>query len=1159
MGICLTLTGTASNQLFESELTVFFVGRRRTGGGFAPGGVIGNFQTGGDWGHQGWSMNVLSTGEYAFRLGNGNNVQITGGSMPLGTDFVLMAARYQNTGADAGRMELFGTLNEDPVGANSSPFNIQSSTVDIGIGMYCGWRSLTFSASVAIDVAEIRIYGEALSDTEQQTVYDALAAKYGLSARALYNVVNVSPSGFSAPADSSIELTFDVPMDPATIPNIDIGEGGLQGLPEQGGWQTVTGQWAASAGDTVFTFTPDAPFAPGSLVLIEIPDTVASAAGGVNASIHRELRSFVVDTGRTYPVEVSLIDPMAIVSQNNGDPHILPLELHIPDTGEPVPVMFWVHGGTFGGNNSGTLEKSAILGATMANYFAEKLGVAVANVAWRSQSNSEGTFAKVTHEDIPLAIQYVVDHAEALGIDITRMGLYGGSAGTPTSSLAAQLDNRISAYIGFNGSYDFVEGGYGAGGTSFEQHIPSYEANSAIYNIRDNPPATLMLHGSNDGIIPPYESLKYETALQAVGGDAETLLYEGFGHAFYNLGNPMHFPTMYASSKFLSRVFNLGVYTGVVAPPRPGGLTAIPGDGQVSLEWAADLITDPVTYSVYRSTTAGSYGSALVTGLTVNSHVDLHATNGILYFYRVIAVDGEGNKSAPSDEVFAIPASAANQAPAFTSDPINGGSIGTGVAYSGSIAEAASDPESDPMLFSKVSGPEWLTVASDGSLSGTAPHETGVNSFTVRVDAAGGSDTAILEITVEFVPDTTPPDPPTGLHASIQNGAVSLRWNDNTEADLASYSIYRRTVAGSTANPIATNLMSSAYLDETVTTETTYYYVATAVDTSGNESVFSAEVPITVTDAEIVALYSFTGQTLASTHESPATTASLIMHGGGLGAFPRYETRTTYGDTVPALAWKAFDFNDGTVLDDDYIAFTISPGDGVSLHFGSLSFLHRFGGNNGSDVHVFSSQGGFTAGNAIEIIQLRVRDQPTRFTVDLSALAPTSEPIEFRLYFHTTATFDVDTSIDEITVMAISQMGPVTDSDGDGIADDWEVANFGGLIGVDDIIHSESGVPYYFLYLSGWNQGDDIGQAGRVQMVQQLGDMVPALRWELMDGFELGVHVDVWGSSNLLSWAAIPPEDFTHETFPAGDGRTRHELRLHVDYGNNVFLRLQKP
>ncbi|MHC4989278.1 MAG: putative Ig domain-containing protein, partial [Planctomycetota bacterium] len=87
--------------------------------------------------------------------------------------------------------------------------------------------------------------------------------------------------------------------------------------------------------------------------------------------------------------------------------------------------------------------------------------------------------------------------------------------------------------------------------------------------------------------------------------------------------------------------------------------------------------------------------------------------------------------------------------PTFTSDPINEIDATEDAAYSGTIADDASDPDSDPMTFSKVDGPAWLGVAEDGTLSGTpGDSNVGANVFTVQVSATGGSATATLNIEV---------------------------------------------------------------------------------------------------------------------------------------------------------------------------------------------------------------------------------------------------------------------------------------------------------------------------------------------------------------------------------------------------------------------------
>jgi len=96
------------------------------------------------------------------------------------------------------------------------------------------------------------------------------------------------------------------------------------------------------------------------------------------------------------------------------------------------------------------------------------------------------------------------------------------------------------------------------------------------------------------------------------------------------------------------------------------------------------------------------------------------------------------------------------------------------------------------------------------------------------------------------VVDTTPPAIPTGLTPTPGNSTVSLDWVSNGETDLAGYHVYRGTVAGGPYGAITTSPeLVSAYDDTSVSNGTTYYYVVTALDTSDNESLNSAEVSAT--------------------------------------------------------------------------------------------------------------------------------------------------------------------------------------------------------------------------------------------------------------------------------------------------------------------------
>ena len=96
--------------------------------------------------------------------------------------------------------------------------------------------------------------------------------------------------------------------------------------------------------------------------------------------------------------------------------------------------------------------------------------------------------------------------------------------------------------------------------------------------------------------------------------------------------------------------------------------------------------------------------------------------------------------------------------------------------------------------------------------------------------------------------DTTPPAAPTGLTATaVSSSQINLDWNNNTEGDLDHYNVYRSTTSGFTPGPgtfVAQTTVSN-YSDTGLSASTTYYYKVTAVDTSGNESIPSAQASAT--------------------------------------------------------------------------------------------------------------------------------------------------------------------------------------------------------------------------------------------------------------------------------------------------------------------------
>jgi hypothetical protein len=103
-----------------------------------------------------------------------------------------------------------------------------------------------------------------------------------------------------------------------------------------------------------------------------------------------------------------------------------------------------------------------------------------------------------------------------------------------------------------------------------------------------------------------------------------------------------------------------------------------------------------------------------------------------------------------------ITVTAVNDAPVFTVNPIVAVDAFEGAAYTGQTLNGrATDADAgDTITYSKVSGPAWLAVATNGALSGTPSlGSAGLNSFVVRAtDSTSATVDAGLQITVTALP-----------------------------------------------------------------------------------------------------------------------------------------------------------------------------------------------------------------------------------------------------------------------------------------------------------------------------------------------------------------------------------------------------------------------
>lgn len=154
--------------------------------------------------------------------------------------------------------------------------------------------------------------------------------------------------------------------------------------------------------------------------------------------------------------------------------------------------------------------------------------------------------------------------------------------------------------------------------------------------------------------------------------------------------------------------------------------------------------------------------------------------------------------------------------PVFTSNPLIEPAIQAGQYFSGSMATNAVDMNNAALTFSKISGPSWLNVAANGSLSGIPlSANVGTNSFVVgAADPSGTSTNAAMLINVTAAP-------PIILAISMQANALSLNWTGGIPP-------YQIQICTNLVSPVWNdfgNLLDATSLTITPTNAATYYRV----------------------------------------------------------------------------------------------------------------------------------------------------------------------------------------------------------------------------------------------------------------------------------------------------------------------------------------------
>lgn len=153
--------------------------------------------------------------------------------------------------------------------------------------------------------------------------------------------------------------------------------------------------------------------------------------------------------------------------------------------------------------------------------------------------------------------------------------------------------------------------------------------------------------------------------------------------------------------------------------------------------------------------------------------------------------------------------------------------------------------------------------------------------YNVRIygESYFGISTSYLSGSITVAQDTTPPATPTGLTAIAGTGQIiSLDWNDNTDADLGEYGVYRNTSNDPGAATEIAQTRASRFVDVSLTLNQQYFYWVTAYDRIENQSAKS-------TGADATAVAVVAGQTDPTPPGTPsaptiASTATYLSSDG---------------------------------------------------------------------------------------------------------------------------------------------------------------------------------------------------------------------------------------------------------------------------------------
>jgi acetyl esterase/lipase len=232
------------------------------------------------------------------------------------------------------------------------------------------------------------------------------------------------------------------------------------------------------------------------------------------------------------------------------------VDIYMPSKkGGPKPLILYIHGGGWVAGHTRHSGALSNFPAVLAKLAGE--GFVVASLEYRL--SGEAPFPAQL-QDARAAIRFLKSNAGQYGLDATRVGLWGGSAGGHLTALAAlscgdsSLDAAPSALgsecvqsaVTWYGVFDFApmlarsagSGSLNAAENALLRCTPATCAEQAVKAVSPasyidaNDPPFLLIHGETDAVVPVSQSRDVEVKMKAAGMIVESIYIPGVDHSF---------------------------------------------------------------------------------------------------------------------------------------------------------------------------------------------------------------------------------------------------------------------------------------------------------------------------------------------------------------------------------------------------------------------------------------------------------------------------------------------------------------------------------------------------------------------------------------------------------------------------------------------------